>query len=309
MKSFKCQSPKTKPMRTQQRSFACTASFLLMTLTVWGCGNPPNQPSTKSSEDPSAGPKVNKAAGRKVPRDESLASDEYIRLGLPAYDRVWFGNDMARVQKVLASLAQEDYRHFPRYKSKRSGDVFARLTSPQNLELFRDRSLPLEARFPQVLNHVQATNQIFKLYVSGFVKNEIADSELVELMAAQYRSSVVMLELVDEFLPTIKKDDPTYQVRMHGLEKVKLGLAGVVSGGLQTLTERENYRKSELVRLVGYMQESFPLLVPRLPPGARTETMQELERMQEDPAMKYLQPGLEELRSKVKRSLDKAEAP
>ena len=103
-------------MRTQQRSFACTASFVLMMLTVWGCGNRPNQSSTKSSEDPSAGPKVNKAAGRKPPSDESFPSDEYIRLGLPAYDRVWFGNDMARVQKVLTSLSQEDYRHLPRYK-------------------------------------------------------------------------------------------------------------------------------------------------------------------------------------------------
>jgi len=252
---------------------------------------------------------TNEPADPKAPSDESFASDEYIRLGLPAYDRVWFGNDMARVQKVLTSLAQDDYRHLPRYKSERSGDVFARLTSPQNLELFRDRSLPLEARFPQALNHLQVTNQILKLYLSGFVKNEIADSELVELMAAQFRSSVVMLELVDEFIPTIKKDDPTYQVRMQGLEKIRLGLAGLVASGLQTLTERKSYRKSELIRLVAYMQESFPLIVPRLPPGARMETMSELERMQEDPAMKDLQPGLGELCSMIKHSMEKAKAP
>ena len=59
---------------------------------------------------------------------------------------------------------------------------------------------------------------------------------------------------------------------MQGLEKMKFGLAGLVAGGLQTLTERESYRKGELIRLVGYMQESFPLIVPQLPPGARRET-------------------------------------
>lgn len=123
------------------------------------------------------------------------------------------------------------------------------------------------------------------------------------------RATVVMLELVDEFLPTIKKDDPSYQVRMQGLERIKGGLATVVSGGLETLTERDSYRGSERVRLVGYMQETFPLIVPRLPPGARAETMIQLAKMQEDSALKDLQPGLGELRLKVKASLEKRRAP
>ena len=37
--------------------------------------------------------------------------------------------------------------------------------------------------------------------------------------------------------------------------------------------------------------------------------MIELDRMQEDPAMKDLQPGLGELRLKIRRSLDKEKTP
>jgi len=96
---------------------------------------------------------------------------------------------------------------------------------------------------------------------------------------------------------------------MLGLERMKRGLAAVVAGGLQTLTERKSYRGSELARLVGYMQETFPLIVPRLPPVARTEVLIRLEKMQEDPAMKDLQPGLGALRLKVKASLEKGRAP
>jgi hypothetical protein len=113
----------------------------------------------------------------------------------------------------------------------------------------------------------------------------------------------MMLDLVDEFLPTIKKDDPNYQIRMQGLDQMKRGLASVVAGGLQTLTERESYRDSELVRLAGYMQETFPRIVPSLPPGTRTETLLRLERMQEDPALKNLQPELRGLHSKVKAAV------
>ena len=294
-------------MCIQQRSGVCPAALLLLTLAVWGCGNPSTQPS--KSEDQSAGIKVTEPADPKAPSDESLTPEEYIRLGLPAHDRDWSADDMVRAEKVLASLAQKGYRHLPRYKSERSGEMFARLTSPENLDLFRNRSLPLEGRFPQALAYLQASNQINKLYLSAFQKKDVRDSEFVELVGALYRLTVVMLDLLDEFVPTIKKDDPTYQVRMQGLELVKRGLSNIVAGGLQMLTERDSYRGSELARLVGYMRETFPLIVPRLPPGSRTETMVRLEKMQEDPAMKDLQPGLRELRLKVKGSLEKGKAP
>jgi hypothetical protein len=118
-----------------------------------------------------------------------------------------------------------------------------------------------------------------------------------------------MLELADEFLPTINKDDPTYPVRLQGLEQMKRGLAGIVAGSLQTLTERDNYRESELARLVGYLEETLPLIVPRLPPGTRTETLLRLERMIGDPDLKNLQPGLGRLHSKVKASVEKGATP
>jgi hypothetical protein len=291
------------PIDLSRSTLRCFISLVLLTFVGSGCSNSPT-PSAQPNDSKGGEPADPKGSG-----DESLTSEEYLRLGMPAQDRDWFGGDMVNAEKILASLAQQGYRQLPRYKSERSGEMFARLTSPQNLDLFKNRTLPLDARFPQALNYFQASNQVFKLYLAGFLKKEVRDSELVELMGAQFRSTVVMLELVDEFLPTIQKDDPKYQVRMQGFDQMKRGLASVVAGGLQTLTERESYRGSELVRLVGYMQETFPLIVPRLPPGARTETLLRLAKMQDDPALKDLQPGLGELHSKVKASVEKAAGP
>jgi hypothetical protein len=146
-------------------------------------------------------------------------------------------------------------------------------------------------------------------YLSAAINKDVRDSEIVEIMGAMLRVTAVMFELVDELLPTLKKDDPTYPVRMRGLERMRMGLAGLVAADLQELTKRENYRGSELARLVGYMQETFPLIVPRLPPGARAETMRRLEEMQADPALMDLRAGLRELHSKVRRALEKGKAP
>jgi hypothetical protein len=282
-------------MYLRRTSLRCFTALVLLTLGASGCSNSsttPNQPTGGESADvPVSG-------------DESLTSEDYLRLGLPAQDRDWSGDDMVQAANALTALAQKGHRQLPRYKSDRSGEVFARLTSPQNLELFRDRTFPLGVRLPQALIYVQASNQIFKLYLAGFVKKDVHGGDLLELLGGQLRTCAVLVELVDEFAPTIAKDDPKYEARMQGLAQMKRGLASVVAGGLQTLTERANYRKSELVKLIGCMQETFPRIFPQLPPGTRTEMLLLLDKMQDDPTLKDLQPGLGELRAKVKASVE-----
>jgi len=246
---------------------------------------------------------------KKTEVDESLTSDEYIRIGMPAQDRDWFGDDMVKAEKILASLVQKSYRQLPRYKSDRSGDMFARLTSPKNLEAYKNKTLPFNARYSQALAYYQSSGQIMLIYTAGFMKKEVRDSELVELMGSVLRTTVIVIDLADEMLPTIKKNDPDYAVRMQGVDQMKRGLASVVAGSLQTLTERKSYRGSELARLVGYMQETFPQIVSWLPPGSRTETLLRLEKMKDDPTLRDLQPGLGELYSKVKLSVEKGVGP
>ena len=95
---------------------------------------------------------------------------------------------------------------------------------------------------------------------------------------------------------------------MQGLDRIKRGLAEVVSGGLQTLTERATFRTSELVKLIGFEVVSFPQIVPRLLPADRTATLARLDEMEKDPALKDLQPGLGALRLKVKSAVEKGTA-
>ncbi len=238
-----------------------------------------------------------------LPDDESLTPDEYIRLGLPAHDREWGGADMARAAKILESFGQQKYRQLPRYQSKRSGEVFARLTSPANLELFRNDGLPLESRLGDALSFYQAHNQILMLYLAAFEKGDARATELVELLGSTLRMTVVMIELVDQLIPTLNKDDPSYPVRMQGLDRMRGGLATVVSRNLDSLSERSAYRVGELRRLIGYMQKTLPKIVPALPAASRAETLVRLKNLVDDPEMIDLRADLEELRSKIEASV------
>jgi hypothetical protein len=241
------------------------------------------------------------------PKDESLSVLDYVRRGVPDSERPWMGQDMTLAFEILSTIAKQSPRQLPRYQSKRSGATFARLTAAENLKLFRDRTVPLQVRFQQSFDYVGSLNQIFKLYYSAFLKKAVSDSEVLELIGAQLRASVMTLDLIDELLPTLRKDDPRHSVRMDALKGVKDGLSGAVAGALIILTEKEAYRASERVRLIEHLKETLPQLLPRLASGAQTETLVRLERMTKDPGLKDLQPPLGQLYRQVQALLKRTE--
>src|SRR5260370_366536 len=99
---------------------------------------------------------------------------------------------MATAAKVLASIAKNDPRHLPRYRSGRSGDVFARLTSPQNLARFRDRSLPIKTRMEEMIAFMPAASLVNKIYLAAFLGKATGDSELVEVTGAVLRMMALL---------------------------------------------------------------------------------------------------------------------
>ncbi len=229
------------------------------------------------------------------PADKSLTVEQYIKAGVPAHDRSWSGDDMARAASVFMGISEKDASQLPRYKSESSGKAFERLTADSNFDMYRDLSLPVDHRFPDAMTYMQAFNQVFMLYFSAFNRDAVGGSELIELSNVQLRMSVVMINLTEEVLPSLDKDDPSFPTRMNGLKQMKGGMASIVAGSLQTLTESHAYRTSDLKRFAGYLEATLPDILPELPDGSQTETLARLESFLDDPKMEDLKPELDSL--------------
>jgi len=255
-----------------------------------GTGSPADAPGHRAS-----------SAVIPTPADRSLTSADYIKAGLPAYDRRWNGEDMARAANVLAAVVRKDATHLPRYRSGNSGTAFHRLTAGDNLDFYRDRSLPLAQRFPDALAYMEATNQVAKLYLTACMQRTASGGELVELLGAQLRMTVVMLDLVNEFVPTLDQNDPSYSVRMNGIATMRSGAATMVAGNLQSLTESSNFRAEELKRLIGYLQATLPKILPELSSASRSEIQVRLRSYAKDPQLQHLQPELDQLVTAVEK--------
>ena len=286
------------------------ASVGIVVMLACVCAIDPSRATERQSSETQSLPQQRTIPGGepKSPPDLSLTPEQYIKLGLPAYDRPWSGTDMASAAKVLAALASKDPGQLPRYQSPRSGKVFSRLVAtPQNQELSRNKSLPLQSRLQNALGDLQATSEIMKLYLASFLNGKTSGADLIELFGGSLRSTVVAVEVFDEFIPTLKDTDPTYKARMAGVEQMKKGLAMTVSGSFDSLTEA--FDKADRLRLLEHMQETLPAIVPRLSPASRQEVSVRLDKMLSNTTLEEFHPGLKKLQDKLAAPPDKNKAP
>jgi hypothetical protein len=135
-------------------------------------------------------------------------------------------------------------------------------------------------------------NQLMKLYFHAYNQQAVGSSELIELLNAQLKMTAVLVTLMHEFIPTLDPADPTYPVRMQGLAKMRNGTATLVSGCLDTLTERHVYTTVDRQRHLECLEETLPELMLGVPESSRSEFLVRLRSFQQDAQMSDLEPQL-----------------
>lgn len=241
------------------------------------------------------------APAKAPPPDLSLTSQEYVARGLPAPDHAWSSGEYDKAAAGLVALGQAEPTRLPRLGSKRSGVVFDRLLRLDALGVATDRSVPPGQRMGTVLGVQKAASQLLKLYLAAFGKGAVAGADVVELMGAVLRTAVAIAVPLDEFIATLDKNDGTYATRMKGLSQMKKGLGEMAEGTLISLSERNVFQKDDLVRLLAYIDETFPPLMSRMQPETQKSTLARIESLLRSPAMKDLAPKLGPIYAKLKQ--------
>jgi hypothetical protein len=281
------------------------ARFLCLVL-LFGCQS---RPATQYPEVPAGAMPAPEALadGKTIatPEDHSLNADEYLRLGVPAVDHAWTGGEIHTAAAVLKDVAKADASHLPRYRSERSGMLFARMTSAQNIDPYRDgKRFSRDERVNALLAVLDATSDlVLSSYVPGFDKQLTGDSELIELIGADLRVSLSLVSLVDSVSTAMTPQQRDAPARVAGLEKMRAGFAQMASGSLTMLTETSSYRTSERLRLLGYLRVTLPFFVTHLSPAAQAALLSQLDAVVHNPQLTPLQPALDSLAGGVRRAV------
>jgi hypothetical protein len=208
--------------------------------------------------------------------------------------------DLGKAANAHVAIGQTEPTHLPRFGSKRSGGVFARLTGLDAMAAMKDRSVPPGQRVNTALGAQQAASQLLKLYLAALGKGAVAGVDVIEVMGAVLRTTVAMSIPLDDFIATLDKNDRTYATRMNGLNQIKKGVGEMAEGALTTLSERDVFQKDELVRLIAYIDETFPPLMAHMRPETQKSTLAQMDSLLRNPAMKDLAPNLAPVYAKLK---------
>lgn len=234
--------------------------------------------------------------------DHSLGPAIYIQKGLPADDRNWDTQDYLQAAKVLQELAGVDTTQLPRYGSKISGTVFARIVSHDNFKLFDDIVLSQQQRFKAATSLLQGLGQITLVYASATTEERVFDSELIEMMRYVLEVSGKVTRLAEEFSAMLPTDDPNYKTRLEGREQMRQGMARVVLGCLDSLAERETYRSADLLRLAQTLDTTVPVIFPFLLPGSQQELSLRIQHMIEQEPNSSIKEQLQHLVSALAKA-------
>lgn len=270
----------------------------IVTVLVWTGG--PGLRSANAASSQSAPGKASSAHAKAPPPDLSLTSQEYVGRGVPSPDHAWSSADFGKAVTVLAALGQAEPTRLPRLGSKRSGGVFTRLTRIDALGTMKDRSLPPGQRIGTALGVQKAASQLLKLYLAALGKGAVAGTDVIETMGAVLRTAVAFSIPIDEFITTLDKKDASYATRMDGLNQMKKGFGEMADGALISLSERDVFQKDELVRLIAFIDETFPPLMSHMRPEMQKSTLARMESLLHSPAMKDLAPNLTPVYVKLK---------
>jgi hypothetical protein len=206
------------------------------------------------------------------PAATAADSNPLLEAGIPAPSRSWSGPDYARTNEVLAGGKVA----LPRYSDPAGAAVLRRLTSTDNFSLHYDKTIALPTRMEDFLELQKGASSLLKLYLDALVKGGDYKTEIAHLSAFVLHSSALGVDLVDEMLPTIPRDDK-YETRMAGLKQMNSGLTTVFVGAEQMLTPRNGFSPEDLSVLLEAMTRTLPRLKKAFPPDYRIELRKKLE--------------------------------
>jgi len=83
------------------------------------------------------------SCGNDGPEDKSLSQEEYLNLGIPDPYKIWRSNDFALAHAVLENIKSTKPYNLPLKGSRKSGVVFDRMVSLENMDFLQDKSLHL----------------------------------------------------------------------------------------------------------------------------------------------------------------------
>jgi hypothetical protein len=208
--------------------------------------------------------------------DHSLTPERYFALGMPAVDRLWQGDDLAKAYLVIAKLADDDPLALPRRASSVSGAVFARIIASENHEMVANAGIPVQVRVQLAAGEIGPLGQISNAYLKAqMARKGSFVPELVDMICASFSATRVVSTLLSQVEPPPVGTAGRTEFD-KGRGQVERGLATQVKGLFMVLSDRTSALEADRVRLAACLARELPKAMSGLSLLSREEAKRQV---------------------------------
>ena len=195
--------------------------------------------------------------------DNSLTTDQYIAVGMPPIDKPWTFDQYDALATALQKVAKDDPTHLPRYMSPKSGDVFDRMISQENLKSFYDKNIAVADRLT-AFGGLTKFLAIVTMYSDASKPTAALDIELLKLGGFILRAELAACLATDEYVAAHPEAKTA-----AGVNQVKSGSAQSAGGVVDMIVAHSEVRMIAAVAFMPEFKDVMNSLLPELLPDAQ----------------------------------------
>ncbi len=156
--------------------------------------------------------------------DHSLTLVEYQELGMPDYNSVWNMEDYSNAFYVLNTLKYQNPKALPTRDSEKSGVLFSRMISLDNLSFLQDETLPLYAKAEMIKWFVNSLMELKVAYTTIGINTQYYVRELNDIDITRMRVAQRMLDLGKKINESEDPSDVDMQSDYPEIQKMYLNI-------------------------------------------------------------------------------------
>ena len=228
---------------------------------------------------------VNGACKNFYRKDLSLTVKEYQSKGMPDIDTIWSEDKLMKAHITLGSIRTKNFRTLPRKDSKKSGAVFSRIVSKENLSFLNDPSKSLHDKAYQIQSVGPFLNEIGRMYTDNFRSEQYYSEELIDIYISEMYARKRMLELAEEIMNSKEPADMSMQ---SGRPAIVNGYVNLITNLIGQQNNTKAFSGRELKRLNREVSRSISENMRYLDSESKQKISNEIKKTGEKSSSRYI---------------------
>lgn len=152
-----------------------------------------------------------------IRKDQSLTPAQYEGQGMPSCNKTWTADDCMKAYSAMGTIRMKNFHSLPRKDSRKSGAMFGRLISKDNLSFLEDTTISLAAKAYRMQTLGNFMGQLGTLYSDKLKLQQFYGDELIEIYATHIFVRGKMLELAENINNSTSQEDIAMQSGRTGI--------------------------------------------------------------------------------------------